>query len=675
MSMLLLSAVLSTACATATPALHDNDIQNAITMIANELLSRHNEKICWEPEHGSEGWLTKFEGGTTALTTLALLSSGESINTKSIESSLSFLKNIEYPSTYVLATRTSIWSMMPERFKKILKKDSKKLISSLSLHSGSWGNYEVPPSSRSSASPLNREFGMIALREATRCGQRIPKECWIALANATLLTQQKNGGWSYQQGANSGKPTSNMTVAALNCLLGVDEMHGNKLNKKDAKWLHRSIEQAIAWLNKYAKTTKNVGGTTLMSYLYGLERAAMSCGLAEIHKRDWFRDGAKAIISAHCGVRKAKGSTVNLSFALLFLSRGRVPIALCELAQDKGIVDPLRTSEIITHRISNHTERALAWQIVTSKEQVATWLASPLLFIQDVNAIPKDKTKVTQYLNQGGLIVMLGSKKNAKEFASIADALLPNCSRKKDDPTHWSRSILYKIKNIHVTVWNDGIRDRIILVDGNAKKLVSSEKSKLSQLLVNICCGAAELEHWKPRLYTPVPVKSKKTIWIAEHAGNWNTEIVGLGKWKYKTAPIKLIKKKNLVLVSGVFATEATEELASEVIRIAATGSTVLVESIGGQDVFASTLQDKIETSATLSFTIADSFKHIYSKRGWSARNRIELNPILVATIQKGDVYIVDCDLRNALLEQSSWGIHGHTTESAVEIIDTLLEE
>ena len=86
-------------------------------------------------------------------------------------------------------------------------------------------------------------------------------------------------------------------------------------------------------------------------------------------------------------------------------------------------------------------------------------------------------------------------------------------------------------------------------------------------------------------------------------------------------------------------------------------------------------LQDKIEASATLSFTIADSFKHIFSKRGWSTLNRIELNPTLVATIQNGDVYIVNCDLRNALLEQSSWGIHGHTTKSAVEIIDTLLED
>jgi hypothetical protein len=675
MSILLLSAVLSTACAISTPSLNDEDIQHAISMIAEELLSRHRGNNCWEPEYGSDGWLTKFEGGATALTTLALLSSGESINCKPIETSLSFLESIEFPSTYVLATRTSIWSMMPEKYKKNIKRDSKKLISSMSLHSGSWGNYETPPSSRSYSSPLNREFGMIALREATRSGQRVPKECWLALANATLLTQHKNGGWSYQQGANSGKTTSNMTVAALNCLLGVDEMHGRNLNKKDAAWLHNSIEQAIAWLNKYAKTTKNVGGTTLMSYLYGLERAAMSCGLAEIHNRDWFRDGAIAIVSTHCGVRKAKGSTVNLSFALLFLSRGRIPIALCELAQDKGIVDPLRTSEIITQRVSNHTERALAWQLVTSKEKVTTWLSSPILFVQDIHAIPEDKSKLTLYLDQGGLLVMLGSKKNAKQFTSIANELLPKCTSTKVGPTHWSCSIMYKIKSINITTWNDGIRDRIILVDGSAKKLVSSEKSKLSQLLVNICCGAAELENWKPRLFKSIPAKSKKTIWVAEHSGSWNAEMAGLLRWKLKSAQIHQIKKKQLVLVSGIHANEATDKLANEVIRLATAGSNILVETIGGQGGFASTLQAKVEKNANISFSIAETFNHLTSKRGWSIQNRIEIKPILVTTLNKGKVYIVDCDLRNALLPQTSWGIHGHTTESAVEIIDTLLEE
>ena len=428
---IILSAVLSTACATVAPTLNDETITNAIAMIADELESRHNNKHCWEPEEPSSGWLTKYQGGTTALTTLALLSAGYSINTPCINASLTYLEEIEHLSTYVLATRTSIWATMPERYKKNLKDDTKQLLRTMGLRAGSWGNYDTPPSTKTSASPLNREFGMIALRDASRSGVSIAKKYWLSLANATLLTQHKNGGWSYDQGKVSTSPTSNMTVAALNCLLGVDEMEGSSLPKKDAQWLHNAIEQGISWLNKHAKTTKNVGGTTLMSYLYGLERAAMSCGLAEIHKRDWFLDGAKAILKTHCGVRKAKGSTVNLSFALLFLSRGRVPIALCELASSKGVVDPLRTSEIITHRVSQQTEQPLSWQIVTNNETIEAWKSAPLLFIQDTDALPTDTTKLKQYLDEGGLIVMLGTAKNAKVFAEVPDTLCPNETAEK----------------------------------------------------------------------------------------------------------------------------------------------------------------------------------------------------------------------------------------------------
>ena len=675
MSLFFISAVFSTACATATHALNDGNVTNAITMIARELESRHNEQHCWEPAEKSNGWLTKYEGGTTALTTLAMLSAGYSINTPSINTALAFLEEIEYPSTYVLATRTSIWATMPERYKKNLKADTRKLLRTMGLRSGSWGNYDVPPSTRSSASPLNREFGMIAMRDASRSGQRISKKYWVALANATLLTQHDNGGWSYDQGAVSIKPTSNMTVAALNCLLGVDEMEGRSLSKKDAQLLHTAIEQGISWLNKHAKTTKNVGGTSLMSYLYGLERAAMSCGLAEIHKRDWFLDGAKAILKTHCGVRKAKGSTVNLAFALLFLSRGRVPIALCELASNKGVVDHLRTSEVITQRVSQQTERQLSWQLVTTNETIQTWKSAPLLFIQDSNALPTDTTKLKKYLDEGGLIVMLGTATQAKAFTEIAETLCPQISPEKANDKHWSLSLLHTSKGAHVTAWNDGIRDRILLIKHAPKKLVSSEKSVLSKLFVNICCGAAELDHWKPRLAMRTFADSRKTLWIAQHDGNWDTEILGVQKWKYKTTPITKLKKKNLILVGGIYSSEATDQLAKEVVRLANRGSTVLVESIGGRHAFASTLQGKIESEIDAVFTEAKKFSDIPALRGWSIKNRkTDVSP-LIASMPKGNIYIFDCDLRNGLLEQTCWGVHGYTAESAVNIIDTLLEE
>lgn len=675
MSIFLLWAAISTACATATPPLNDERITNAITMIAQELESRHNEERCWEPEESSNGWLTKYQGGTTALTTLAMLSAGYSINTPCINSSLTYLEEIENPSTYVLATRTSIWATMPERYKNNLKSDTKQLLRTMGLRSGSWGNYDSPPSTKTSASPLNREFGMIALRDASRSGQHIAKKYWVALANATLLTQHNNGGWSYDQGKISTSPTSNMTVAALNCLLGVDEMEGSSLAKKDAQWLHNAIELGISWLNKHAKTTKNVGGTTLMSYLYGLERAAMSCGLAEIHNRDWFLDGAKAILKTHCGVRKAKGSTVNLSFALLFLSRGRVPIALCELASSKGVVDPLRTSEIITHRVSQQTEQPLSWQIVTNSETIDAWKSAPLLFIQNTNALPADTTKLKQYLDDGGLIVMLGTAKKAKAFTEIANTLCPNVHSDKVGDEHWSFSLLHTIKSANVTAWNDGIRDRILLIKHAPKKLVSSEKSTLSKLLVNICCGVAELDRWKARLAMNTFANSRKTLWVAEHEGNWDAELRGTEKWKCKTAPITELKKKNLILVGGVYSHEATEDLANEVVRLANRGSTVLVESIGGQHAFASSLQKKIESDTDVSFNPAQQFSDLRALRGWSIKNRKTNVSPLVATLPKGKIYIFDCDLRNGLLEQTCWGAHGYIADSSVHIIDTLLEE
>ena len=73
MSIQFLWAALSAACVTATPPVYDDEITNAIAMIATELTVRHSEGSCWEPKERSGGWLTKYEGATTALTTLALL--------------------------------------------------------------------------------------------------------------------------------------------------------------------------------------------------------------------------------------------------------------------------------------------------------------------------------------------------------------------------------------------------------------------------------------------------------------------------------------------------------------------------------------------------------------------------------------------------------------------------
>ena len=150
-----------------------------------------------------------------------------------------------------------MWSQLPDTFKRRLAKDSKRLIDTMSLKLGGWGIDATTPHSRTETSPLTREFGVIALREARRRGVRIPANCWRSIANATLATQHKDGGWSYAQSATSGDSSPNMTVAGLNCLLGVDEVFGDELSDADSMVLQTSINNAISWIDKHATTKTN----------------------------------------------------------------------------------------------------------------------------------------------------------------------------------------------------------------------------------------------------------------------------------------------------------------------------------------------------------------------------------------------------------------------------------
>jgi hypothetical protein len=673
MSIFFVSAALSAVCAIGAPKLNDNDVTNAIAKIVDKLDEEYHKERCWDSSSPSNGWLSKHRGGTTALTTLAMLSAGKSSNSPKIQRAIDYIWEIEEPSSYLLTLRTSIWAQLPDSYNTRLEKDTKRLIKTMSLEYGGWGIDSTLPNSFSETSPLTREFGIIALLAANRRGERIPKKCWTSLANATLASQHKNGGWSYSHKANSGETTANMTVAGLNCLLGVDEVLGGELKQSDEFLLQSAINRGINWLDKHASTSTNSGGTALMSYLYALERAAMSCGLSKVRRRDWFTDGALAIIDAHCGVRKAKGSVVNLSFALLFLTRGHSPIAFCELVVRKAKVDPHRVADIITQRLSITSERNLAWQLVTIDESVLTWLTAPFMLVQNVEAIPDDNTKLKNYLDKGGLLVMLATGKELRQCKEFASTLCPSIEPIENRRDHWSHGLLNAAKNIRLTIWNDGIRDRIIVVQGNGKKVVQSKNSKLALFFTNLCLGAAELNCWSTRLHVQPPIPSKKHIVVAQHKGNWDTELAAFERWKTKAMPLNAVKRNPCILLGGVYESEIDQQLIDDIIITASKGATILVESIGGRGHFAASVRERVAKQTGNAVKPDTTLSHINGRRGWSIHNREALPIPLQTTIGKGSVIFIDCDLRNALLDHTAWGIHGYSHDAAQELLKLVL--
>jgi len=69
----------------------------------------------------------------------------------------------------------------------------------------------------------------------------------------------------------------------------------------------------------------------------------------------------------------------------------------------------------------------------------------------------------------------------------------------------------------------------------------------------------------------------------------------------------------------------------------------------------------------------APGLQQFTGRRGWSIRNQKALPTPLIASIEKGSIIFIDCDLRNALQGHTAWGVHGYSTQSANELLQYVL--
>jgi len=672
-----LSAACIAVCAIGSPTkkaseITQHDVDHAIERISEELLNRFELDRGWEPMGKDTGWLSKGIGGTTAVATLSLLSANQSQHSTEMKIALQHLETIRQPSTYVCALRTMIWCQLSGTHDKQLKRDVNHLIRSMGRTAGGWGYDARMPVALDKASPIIRQFGTIALLEATRTGIHVPPACFGAIAEAVLQTQQENGGWSHAQE----KVAPNTTVAGFNCLLSVQEAIGNQLSQNQKQLLSVGLTQALDWLHKHYSPKQNTGGTAMMTYLCNLERAAISCGLDQLRNKDWYRQGVAAVLKAHCSTKKRiKGSTVNLSFALLFLTRGRVPLALVELRENKTTFDHYRLAQKMSTAISNQIEMTLGWRVVTNNDSVERWLQAPLLLVQDPSVFPDDLKLLAQYLDRGGLLVLFGDKKNAQNFTAIANRLCPEATFQSTRKNHWTHTLIQNAVGVHIEAWHDGIRDRIILVRNTAKNVQELKQTKLTKAIINLCCGAAEMSQWKSRLWRNQIDINPKAFILASHEGNWDKEQYGLQSLGIKTQQISAITKQKVVLVGGTDGTQATKKLTREVVELAKQGGVVLIEPIGGNNQFATKMREKIGKMLSI---IIEPDRELQTAmrpievRGTTKILGTELTPPLVMRVGLGQIIFLDGDFRSALLHQPSWGIHGYDTKTAVDLLHEL---
>ena len=225
-------------------------------------------------------WLgvSGYEGGTTALITLALLNAGESPSSPQIQKSIKVIQAIPRAKTYEVSLRVMALSAADptgKRYRATIQGDIEWLLKGQTAGGGwNYGN------SSGGGDASNSQFALLALSEANKYNLAIPKEHWQRAKSYWLGLISKDGGFRYQ---GPGQATGSMTCAGIASLIIIREnlFDLDKLSNGDTALccggavddVQPKLDNAFKWLADRFTVTGNPSGNNSQSrqrfyYLY-----------------------------------------------------------------------------------------------------------------------------------------------------------------------------------------------------------------------------------------------------------------------------------------------------------------------------------------------------------------------------------------------------------------------
>ncbi len=577
----------------------DAQVQSAREAIVEMIWKHQDPDRHWDPVTMPSGESTNQHlGGYTALACLALVTAGESYQDPRLDRPLADLKQTELRGTYAVSTRASIWAHLPKRFQNLLQRDAQWLIDSWNSDAAGWGYRASPDGTLSRPSPSVRHFGTLALWAASRRGMQVPPGLLTALESITIANQLEDGAWHYP-GTGTPRSSGSMTAAGLVTLYITQELlHSHealRLSRSEATPVAKSIERGLAWMDEHYDARRNPGGGRggrfPMYYQYAVERVGLASGLRTFGGRDWFREGSAVILDrlfddpeGRMALKSsyAPGGSASalreLCFSLLFLSRGRAPIAVNKLRFDGRWNNRPRDMANLCRWMSEEMETDVNWQVVDMDAEPESWLDAPILCIVSDEPLPwidaertairefregsksylerrRDGTladgerpprppkipeveRIRRYIDRGGLVLAINEGKSSGFSRSVQDlgALI---NPRADWETVPANDPLFQhplkiTKRPKLMALRNGVRDQILLLpsgDRSAELQVIGRKSTpVLQTLSNIHAHASGMHRTPPRLdagagaWSSSGGSSSAAVVRGVHNGQWKTE-------------------------------------------------------------------------------------------------------------------------------------------------------
>ncbi|MEO6434783.1 MAG: DUF4159 domain-containing protein, partial [Tepidisphaeraceae bacterium] len=482
-------------------------------------------------------------------------------------------------------------------------------------------------------------------------GIEVSPDYWKLTEAAWIAKQQADGGWAYKD--KDYPITPGITAVGVATLyITQDYLHANRGLGCNGNVASPPIDKGLKWMVDHfgqIATDQEYDRDFPYATLYAVERIGVASGLKHFGGIDWYQKGADWLLAKQ---RKdgswAEGgsgfipASCNTSFGILFLTRGRAPVAFnkLEYTAADGTTPAAwnqrpRDVANVARWISQAAERDLSWQIVSIAAPVEDLHESPLLYVsgkEDWAPNDDQKKKVKAFIEGGGVILAnadCGGRGFAASVQKLGKELFPSYEFREipaDHPIYTEQQFTRDKWRIKPSVLglSNGVRELFILIPtgdiGKAWQLnIVGGREDLWQLGADIFQYAVDKRnlHLKGESHLVKrddAVKADRTIKVArlEYAGNWNPEP---GGWLRLSNVMHNRDKADLEVTpvklgSGALATSGakfahltgTTKLAidpmaqAELKKFVEAGGTLLIDAAGGSSDFATAAETLLES-------------------------------------------------------------------------------
>jgi hypothetical protein len=396
------------------------------------------------PDHGGQ------TGGVTALCILALLNSGVPVGDEAIQHSLTYLRKLPPNLTYVTSLQTMVFCLADPKSDRQLIERNVKWIEANQIKEGSRSGSWSYPGKAIGGDNSNSHFALMALYEAQQASMNTNARVWQRASDYFKSAQNDDGSFGYYKTPLQHIPASgSMTCAGISSLAMASIMRpssdatmvGETINCCGDQATDDSperIQRALSWLATNFSVERNPHDRPTAPwhyyYLWGLEHSCRLAGQHAVGKHDWYREGAAFLCREDVqldGTWRGEGTIeadreIATSFALLFISEGRRPIAVAKLRYGRGgdwnhhRHDAANLVHYIESKWRKEFPTGLSWQTIEfGKASAENLLESPVLFVSGREApqISDEQAKVLhEYLDRGGCLFAEASCSGGEKF-------------------------------------------------------------------------------------------------------------------------------------------------------------------------------------------------------------------------------------------------------------------